>query len=185
MEGGWCKPRVPPKIAKIRLRIIRVWRINGVLIIRMVRLKSPYDPSLLVNVLGLTCHVSLVNVLRVTCHMTLVNVLGLTCHVTCERSATASHVTLVNVWLLLVVAQAFAFSTKVRALACAHAQMRQSQHTHIHTHSRTLTRTLTHSHTHTGVSCWTVQLWPFARMAANAAASWARMIGSSCRLWTF
>jgi len=41
----WCKPRVPPKIAKIRLRIIRVCRINGVLI-RMGRLKSPYDPSL-------------------------------------------------------------------------------------------------------------------------------------------
>ena len=46
LEGGWCKPRVPPKIAKIRLRIIRVCRINGVLI-RMGRLKSPYDPSLL------------------------------------------------------------------------------------------------------------------------------------------
>jgi len=45
LEGGWCKPRVPPKIAKIRLRIIRVCRINGVLI-RMGRLKSPYDPSL-------------------------------------------------------------------------------------------------------------------------------------------
>jgi len=44
-EGGWCKPRVPPKIAKIRLRIIRVLRINSVLI-RMGRLKSPYDPSL-------------------------------------------------------------------------------------------------------------------------------------------
>jgi len=37
--------QVPPKIAKIRLRIIRVCRINGVLI-RMGRLKSPYDPSL-------------------------------------------------------------------------------------------------------------------------------------------
>jgi len=45
LGGGWCKPRVPPKIAKIRLRIIRVCRINGVLI-RMGRLKSPYDPSL-------------------------------------------------------------------------------------------------------------------------------------------
>ena len=45
LGGGWCKPRVPPKIAKIRLRIIRVCRINGV-IIRMGRLKSPYDPSL-------------------------------------------------------------------------------------------------------------------------------------------
>jgi len=45
LEGGWCKPRVPPKIAKIRLRIIRVCRINSVLI-RMGRLKSPYDPSL-------------------------------------------------------------------------------------------------------------------------------------------
>jgi len=45
LEGGWCKPRVPPKIAKIRLRIIRVCRINGVLI-PMGRLKSPYDPSL-------------------------------------------------------------------------------------------------------------------------------------------
>ena len=43
--GWWCKPRVPPKIAKIRLRIIRVCRINSVLI-RMGRLKSPYDPSL-------------------------------------------------------------------------------------------------------------------------------------------
>jgi len=45
LGGGWCKPRVPPKIAKIGLRIIRVCRINGVLI-RMGRLKSPYDPSL-------------------------------------------------------------------------------------------------------------------------------------------
>jgi hypothetical protein len=49
IRGGWrvvwCKPRVPPKIAKIRLRIIRVCRINGVLI-RMGRLKSPYDSSL-------------------------------------------------------------------------------------------------------------------------------------------
>jgi len=45
LGGGWCKPRVPPKIAKIRLRIIRVCCINGVLI-RMGRLKSPYDPSL-------------------------------------------------------------------------------------------------------------------------------------------
>ena len=45
MEGGWCKPRVPPKIAKIRLRIIRVCRINSVFI-RMGRLKSLYDPSL-------------------------------------------------------------------------------------------------------------------------------------------
>ena len=44
LGGGWCKPRVPPKIAKIRLRIIRVCRINRV--IRMGRLKSPYDPSL-------------------------------------------------------------------------------------------------------------------------------------------
>jgi len=44
----WCKPRVPPKIAKIRLRIIRVCRINGVLI-RMGRLKSPYDPSLVLD----------------------------------------------------------------------------------------------------------------------------------------
>ena len=44
--GGWLvQPRVPPKIAKIRLRIIRVCRINSVLI-RMGRLKSPYDPSL-------------------------------------------------------------------------------------------------------------------------------------------
>ena len=43
--GGWCKPRVPPKKAKIRLRIIRVCRIYGVLI-RMGRLKSPHDPSL-------------------------------------------------------------------------------------------------------------------------------------------
>ena len=46
LGGGWCKPRVTPKIAKIRLRIIRVCRINSVLI-RMGRLKSPYDPSLL------------------------------------------------------------------------------------------------------------------------------------------
>ena len=45
LEVGWCKLRVPPKIAKIRLRIIRVCHINGVLI-RMGRLKSPYDPSL-------------------------------------------------------------------------------------------------------------------------------------------
>jgi len=49
LEGGWCKPRVPPKIAKIRSRIIRVLRINSVLY-RMGRLRSPYDPSL---VLGL------------------------------------------------------------------------------------------------------------------------------------
>jgi len=41
----WCKLRVPPKIAKIRLRIIRVCRINGVLT-RMGRRKSPYDVSL-------------------------------------------------------------------------------------------------------------------------------------------
>ena len=47
LGGGWCKPRVTPKIAKIRLRIIRVCRINGVLI-RMGGLKSPYDPSLVV-----------------------------------------------------------------------------------------------------------------------------------------
>ena len=40
------QPRVPPKIAKIRLRIIRVCRIISVLI-RMGRLKSPYDPSLI------------------------------------------------------------------------------------------------------------------------------------------
>ena len=47
--GGWLvQPRVPPKIAKIRLRIIRVCRINSVLI-RMGRLKSPYDPSLVLN----------------------------------------------------------------------------------------------------------------------------------------
>jgi hypothetical protein len=48
LGGGWCKPRVLPKIAKIRLRFIRVCcvcRINGVLI-DMGRLKSPYDPSL-------------------------------------------------------------------------------------------------------------------------------------------
>jgi hypothetical protein len=45
LGDGWCKPRVPPKIAKIRLRIIRVCRINGVFI-RMERLKSPYNPSL-------------------------------------------------------------------------------------------------------------------------------------------
>ena len=42
IRGGWCKPRVPPKIAKIRLRVCRI---NSVLI-RMGRLKSPYDPSL-------------------------------------------------------------------------------------------------------------------------------------------
>jgi len=48
LEGGWCKPRVPPKIAKIRVRIIRVCRINSVLI-RMGRLESPYDPSLVIN----------------------------------------------------------------------------------------------------------------------------------------
>jgi len=48
--GGWLvQPRVPPKIAKIRLRIIRVCRINSVLI-RMGRPKSPYDPSLIKNV---------------------------------------------------------------------------------------------------------------------------------------
>ena len=53
LGGGWCKPRVPPKLAKIRLRIIRVCRINGVLI-RMGRLKSPYDPSLpLINTIVL------------------------------------------------------------------------------------------------------------------------------------
>ena len=46
MEGGWCKPRVPPKIAKIRFRILRVLRINSVLY-RMGRLRSPYDPSLI------------------------------------------------------------------------------------------------------------------------------------------
>ena len=40
LGGGWCKPRVPPKIAKIRCRI------NSVLY-RMGRLKSPYDPFLL------------------------------------------------------------------------------------------------------------------------------------------
>ena len=45
LGGGWCKPRVPPKIAKIRFRIIRVRRIISVLY-RMGRLKSPYDPSL-------------------------------------------------------------------------------------------------------------------------------------------
>jgi hypothetical protein len=47
--AGWCKPRVPPKKAKIHLRIIRVCRINVVLI-RMGRLKSPYDPSLVITV---------------------------------------------------------------------------------------------------------------------------------------
>ena len=45
IRGGWCKPRVPPKIAKIRLRVCRI---NSVLI-RMGRLKSPYDPSLVLN----------------------------------------------------------------------------------------------------------------------------------------
>jgi len=48
LGGGWCKPRVPPKIAKIRFRIIRVCRINSVLY-RMGRLKSPYDPSLFLS----------------------------------------------------------------------------------------------------------------------------------------
>jgi len=48
LGGGWCKPRVPLKIAKARLRVIRVCRINGVLI-RMERLKSPYDPSLVIS----------------------------------------------------------------------------------------------------------------------------------------
>jgi len=44
--GGWLvQARVPPKIAKIRLRIIRVLHINSVLY-RMGRLRSPYDPSL-------------------------------------------------------------------------------------------------------------------------------------------
>ena len=44
--GGWLvQAQGTPEIAKIRLRIIRVCRINGVLI-RMERLKSPYDPSL-------------------------------------------------------------------------------------------------------------------------------------------
>jgi len=43
--GGWCKPRVPHTIAKIRFRIIRLCRNNSVLY-RMGRLKSPYDPSL-------------------------------------------------------------------------------------------------------------------------------------------
>jgi len=44
--GGWLvQAQGTPKIAKIRLRIIRVCRINGVLI-RMGRLKSLYDPSL-------------------------------------------------------------------------------------------------------------------------------------------
>ena len=38
-----------PEIAKIRFRIIRVCRINSVLI-RMRRLKSPYDPSLVIIV---------------------------------------------------------------------------------------------------------------------------------------
>ena len=37
-----------PKIAKIRFRIIRVCRINSVLY-RMGRLKSPYDPSLVLE----------------------------------------------------------------------------------------------------------------------------------------
>jgi len=46
LGGGWCKPRVPPKIAYIRFRIIRVLRINSVLY-RMGRLTSPYDPSLI------------------------------------------------------------------------------------------------------------------------------------------
>jgi len=54
LEGGWCKPRVPPKIAKIRLRIIRVCRINSVLI-RMGRLKSLYDPSLFVCLCVCVC----------------------------------------------------------------------------------------------------------------------------------
>ena len=31
LGGGWCKPRVPPKIAKIRFHIIRVCRINSIL----------------------------------------------------------------------------------------------------------------------------------------------------------
>jgi hypothetical protein len=48
LGGGWCKPRVPPKIAKIRFRIIRVCRIKSVLYL-MGRLKSPYDPSLKVT----------------------------------------------------------------------------------------------------------------------------------------
>jgi len=56
LEGGWCKPRVPPKIAKIRLRIIRVRRINSVLI-HMGRLKSPYDPSLGLGVCVIYCTV--------------------------------------------------------------------------------------------------------------------------------
>jgi hypothetical protein len=60
LEGGWCKPRVPPRIAKIRLRIIRVCRIDSVLI-RMGRLKSPYDPSLIYTVLA--------NPKRVACYL--------------------------------------------------------------------------------------------------------------------
>ena len=50
IRGGWrvvgASPGYPPKIAKIRLRIIRVLRINSVLY-RMGRLRSPYDPSLI------------------------------------------------------------------------------------------------------------------------------------------
>ena len=61
MEGGWCKPRVPPKIAKIRLRIIRVLRIYSVLI-RMGRLKSPYDPSLVTSMVINRCVTSDVHV---------------------------------------------------------------------------------------------------------------------------
>ena len=55
IRGGWrvvgASPGYPPNIAKIRLRIIRVCRINGVLI-RMGRLKSPFDPSLIYTFLA-------------------------------------------------------------------------------------------------------------------------------------
>jgi hypothetical protein len=47
--GGWLvQAQGTPKITKMRLRIIRVCRINSVLI-RMGRLKSPYDPSLVMR----------------------------------------------------------------------------------------------------------------------------------------
>jgi len=65
--GGWCKPRVAPKIAKIRFRIIRVLRNNSVLYC-MGHPRSPYDPSLIYIYLSLSLCLCLCVCVRTSFH---------------------------------------------------------------------------------------------------------------------